>query len=52
MWIGGDQFNVVNHSHGQGDSVERVEGLTTGGSTNEECVHVQVGDMCLERHTS
>ena len=45
MWIGGEQFNVVKHCRRRGDSVERVEGLTTGGPIEEKCVHVQVGDM-------
>ena len=51
MRIGGKQFNVVENSRGRGYSVERVEGLTIGGPINEDHVHAQVGDMCLERHT-
>ena len=57
MWIGGEQFNVIQHCRGEGGSVERVEGLTTGGPINEECgpideecMHAQVGGMCLEGH--
>ena len=51
MWIGGEQFNVVDHCRGRGDSVEGVDGLTICGPIEEECVHVQVSDMRLERHT-
>ena len=50
MWIGGERFNAVEHSRRRGDSIERVEGLTIGGSIKEECVHVLVSDMRLERY--
>ena len=50
-WIGGEQFNVVYHSRIRGGSVKRVERLVTSGHIEEECVHVQVGDVCLERLT-
>ena len=55
MWVGSigstEKINVLQHGHSRGDRVERVEGFSAGGSIEDECVHIQISDVLLERDT-
>ena len=44
----GENFNVLQHARKKGESLERVKGLKNGGPVDEECVHIEVGDLRLE----
>ena len=43
-----ENFNVLEHARGQEDGVKCVKGIKTGGPIEGECVHVEVGEVCLE----
>ena len=47
-----EDTNVPKHERGQREGVECVKESKIGWPIKEERVHIEVGDVCLDEHTS